>query len=221
MLQFAKIFKCECLMLLRNPQSWLQGILFFTLVIFLLSFVLAAKQAEYHLFLPLYIWLAALLAQLLMIDALFKQDFLDGSLDFYILSGNELPFLVIAKLLPHLLFSLIPLLLLTLLLSFIWQFSAVLTMVLLTSLFLGLPILFLLGSLGAALTVSVRSSSVLTGIILLPFYVPALLFAVSAVQNSALGLPWQGSLALLGANFILMAIVCPIASAAILKVTAA
>jgi heme exporter protein B len=96
----------------------------------------------------------------------------------------------------------------------------VLTGVLLASLALGMPILFLLGSVGAALTVSVRSSSVLTGIILLPFYVPALLFAVSAVQNSALGLPWQGSMALLGANFILMMILCPLASAGILKVTA-
>ncbi len=91
---------------------------------------------------------------------------------------------------------------------------------LLGSLSLGLPILFLLGSLGAALTVSVRGSSILTGIILLPFYVPALLFAISAVQNSVLGLPWQGSMALLGANFIIMLILCPFASAGILKVTA-
>lgn len=213
------IFKCETLLLLRNPQSWLQGLLFFTLVIFILSFVLAAKQAEYHLLLPLYIWLSALLAQLLAIDALFKQDYLDGSLDLLLLS-EPLPLLVIGKIVPHLLFNLLPLLVITFILSLMWQFSFVLTAVLLGSLALGMPILFLLGSLGAALTVSVRSSSVLTGIILLPFYVPALLFAVSAVQNSALGLPWQGSMALLGANFILMMILCPLASAGILKVTA-
>lgn len=213
------IFKCETLLLLRNPQSWLQGLLFFTLVIFIFSFVLLTKQAEYHLLLPLYIWLAALLAQLLAVDALFKQDYLDGSLDLLLLREG-LPLLVIGKILPHLLFNLIPLLVLTLLFSFMWEFSFTLTAVLLGSLALGLPILFLLGSLGAALTVSVRSSSLLTGIILLPFYVPALLFAVSAVQNSALGLPWQGSMALLGANFLLMMILCPLASAGILKVTA-
>lgn len=215
----ANIFKCETLLLLRNPQSWLQGLIFFTLVIFILSFVLATKQAEYHILLPLYIWLAALLAQLLAIDALFKQDYIDGSLDLLLLS-EPLPLLVIGKILPHLLFHLLPLLFLTLLLSFIWEFSVTLTIVLLSSLALGMPILFLLGSLGAALTVSVRSSSVLTGIILLPFYVPALLFAISAVQNSALGLPWQGAMALLGAQLILMIILCPLASAGILKVTA-
>lgn len=214
-----KILKCETLLLLRNPQSWLQGIIFFTLVIFILSFVLAAKQSEYALLLPLYIWLAALLAQLLAIDALFKQDYQDGSLDLFIL-GEQLPLLVIGKVLPHLLFYLIPLLALTVILSFIWQFSATLMLVLMATLTLGMPILFLLGSLGAALTVALRSSSILTGIILLPLYVPTLLFALSAVQNTALGLPWQGSLALLGANFIVVSILCPLASAAILKVTA-
>ncbi len=215
----ANILKCETLLLFRNPQSWLQGLLFFTLVIFILSFVLAAKQQDYHLLLPLYIWLSALLAQLLAIDNLYKQDYVDGSLDLILLS-EELPLLVIGKILPHLLFNLIPLLILTLILSLMWQFSVELTVVLLASLALGMPILFLLGSIGAALTVSVKSSSVLTGIILLPFYVPALLFAVSAVQNSALGLPWQGSMALLAANFILIFLLAPFASAGILKVTA-
>jgi heme exporter protein B len=216
---FTKTFKCEALLLFRNPQSWLQGLLFFTLVIFILSFVLASKQEDYHLLLPLYIWLAALLAQLLAIDSLYKQDYLDGSLDLLLL-GETLPALIIAKILPHLLFNLIPLLILTLVLSVLWQFSWHLTVVLLASLALGMPILFFLGSIGAALTVAVKSSSVLTGIILLPFYVPALLFAVSAVQNSAMGLPWQASIALLGANFILMLILAPFASAGILRVTA-
>lgn len=206
------LLKCETVLLLRNPQAWLQGLLFFTLVIFILSFVLDAK-------LPLFIWLAALLAQLLAVDSLFKQDYLDGSLDLLLL-GDSLPLLVIGKIIPHLLFNLIPLLILTLILSLLWEFGLNVTLVLLASLTLGMPILFLLGSIGAALTVGVRNSSVLTGIILLPFYVPALLFAVSAVQNAALGLPWQGSLALLGANFILMLILCPLASAGILKVTA-
>jgi heme exporter protein B len=215
----ANILKCETLLLFRNPQSWLQGLLFFTLVIFILSFVLAAKQEDYHLLLPLYIWLSALLAQLLAIDNLYKQDYLDGSLDLILLS-DTLPLLMIGKILPHLLFNLIPLLFLTFLLSLMWQFNVELTLVLLASLALGMPILFLLGSIGAALTVSVKSSSVLTGIILLPFYVPALLFAVSAVQNSALGLPWQGSMALLAANFILILMLAPFASAGILKVTA-
>lgn len=217
---FSKIFKCETLMLLRNPQAWLQGLLFFTLVIFILSFVLASKQQDYHLLLPLYIWLAALLAQLLAIDSLYKQDYIDGSLDLLLL-GETLSLLLISKILPHLLFNLIPLLILTVILSIIWQFSLQLTLVLLITLALGMPILFFLGSIGAALTVAVKSSSVLTGIILLPFYVPALLFAVSAVQNSAIGLPWQGSVALLAANFVLVFILAPLASAGILKVTAA
>ncbi|MFA6037098.1 MAG: heme exporter protein CcmB [Legionellales bacterium] len=211
-MSLANLFKCETLLLLRNPQSWLQGLLFFTLVMFILSFVLDAKA-------PLFIWLAALLAQLLAVDSLFKQDYLDGSLDLLLL-GESLPILIIGKIIPHLLFNLIPLLVLTLLLSMLWEFGLHVTMVLLATLTLGMPILFLLGSLGAAFTVCVRNSSLLTGIILLPFYVPALLFAASAVQNAALGLPWQGSMALLGANFILMLILCPLASAGILKVTA-
>lgn len=214
-----QIFKCETLLLFRNPQAWLQGLLFFTLVIFILSFVLAARQQDYHLLLPLYIWLAALLAQLLTIDSLYKQDYLDGSLDLLLLS-DTLPLVILGKMIPHLLFNLIPLLILTLVLSVLWEFSWNLTFVLLLSLALGMPILFLIGSVGSALTVAVKSSSVLTGIILLPFYVPALLFAVSSVQNSAIGLPYQGSLALLGANLILMLILAPLASAGILKVTA-
>jgi len=220
MVSFSQVFKRECVLLLRTPQSWLQGLLFFTLVIFLFSFVLMAKQTDYQVLLPLYIWLAALLAQLLAIDALFKQDYLDGSLDLLLLSDTDLSYLIIGKILPHLLFSLIPLLILTALLSVVWQFEIQLMAVLLLSLIIGLPSLFLFGSIGAALTVSVRNSSVLTGIILLPLYVPVLLFAVSAVQNTALGLPWQGAIALLGANFILAGILAPIASAAVLKVTA-
>ncbi|HLF67333.1 MAG TPA: heme exporter protein CcmB [Gammaproteobacteria bacterium] len=220
MVSSSQVFKRECVLLLRTPGSWLQGLLFFALVIFLFSFVLMTRQSEYHLLLPLYIWLAALLAQLLAIDALFKQDHLDGSLDLLLLSETSLGYLVIAKLLPHLLFCLIPLLILTAVLSIIWQFEWPLAGVLLLSLSIGVPSLFLLGAIGAALTVALRSSSVLTGIILLPLYVPVLLFAVSAVQNAALGLPWQGAMALLGANFILVGLLSPITSAAILKVTA-
>ncbi len=104
-----KIFKCEMLLLLRNPQSWLQGLIFFTLVIFILSFVLFVKQSEYQLLIPLYIWLAALLAQLLAMDALFKQDHLDGSLDLLLLR-EVLPFLIFGRLFPHLFCNFVPLL---------------------------------------------------------------------------------------------------------------
>lgn len=124
------LFKCETLLLLRNPQSWLQGLLFFTLVMFILSFVLDAKT-------PLFIWLAALLAQLLAVDSLFKQDYLDGSLDLLLLGETSLPILIIGKIIPHLLFNLIPLLALTVILSVLWEFGLNVTLVLLATLTLG------------------------------------------------------------------------------------
>lgn len=145
------------------------------------------------------LWVSALLASLLSLDLLFRHDFEDGSLEQMLLSSVPAQLLVLCKVLTHWLVTGLPLTLLSPLLSIMLALPAHAIPLLMITLALGTLTLSLLGGIGAALTVGLRKGGLLLTILIMPLFVPVIIFGTSAVQAFILGNPWQAQLALLGA----------------------
>jgi len=160
---------------------------------------------------------AALLAVLLSLDRLFQADFEDGSLELIALGGPSLPLLALAKILAHWLTTGLPLLIAAPLLAILMNMPAEGIPVLLLAMAIGTPTLSLIGAVGAALTVGIRRGGVLMSLLVLPLYVPVLIFAVAAVEADLAGLGARPHLLLLGAVLAISSFVGPLAAAAGLR----
>ncbi len=167
------------------------------------------------------IWVAALLAILLSLGNLFRNDYEDGTLEQWVLSPQPLFVLVLVRVLTNWMVAIVPLLLLVPVLGLMVHLPADLIGVLTLTLVLGTPVLILVGAIGAALTVSVRSSGVLLALIILPLYVPVLIFGTGAVAAAADNVPIVGHLAILGAMLALAITLAPLAIAAALRMSVA
>ena len=165
------------------------------------------------------IWVAALLATLLSMDGLFRSDYDDGSLEQMLLSPRPFVLMVLAKVGSHWLLSGLPLALLSPLLGVMLFLPVEGTWALVVSLLLGTPTLSLIGAIGAGLTVGLRKGGVLISLLVLPLYIPVLIFGAATVQAGVLGMPVGGYLALLGAILVLGLTLSPFAIAAAVKIS--
>jgi heme exporter protein B len=161
---------------------------------------------------------AVLLAGLLNLDALFRGDLEDGSLEQMMLSPVPLAWLVALRVLAHWCVSALPLLLLAPVLGELLHLPRHLLPPLLLSLALGTPLLSLLGAVVAALTVGIRRSGMLLALLALPLFVPVLVFGAGAVAAAAEGLPWLGAIYLLAAGLALSLVLAPLAAATALRI---
>ena len=164
------------------------------------------------------IWVAALLAALLSLDRLFQADFEDGSLDQLMLSNMALEQIVLAKALAHWLTTGLPIVIAAPVLGVMLSLSFDAIGILVLALAIGTPTLSLIGAVGAAITVGVRRGGLLLSILVLPLYVPTLIFGARAVEMALLSLPVVPSLALTGAVTLLSAALAPFAAAAALRI---
>lgn len=167
------------------------------------------------------IWVAALLAILLSLGNLFRNDYEDGTLEQWVLAPQPLFVLVLVRVLTNWVVAIVPLLLLVPVLGLMVHLPANLIGVLTLTLVLGTPVLILVGAIGAALTVSIRSSGVLLALIILPLYVPVLIFGTGAVTAAAASTPIVGHLAILGALLALAVTLAPLAISAALRMSVA
>jgi heme exporter protein B len=203
---------------LRKPQQIVNPLLFFIIIVSLFPLGISSENAFLKQIAPGIIWIAALVATLVSLDKLFKQDLLDGTLDQLILSPYPLSLFILAKVFAHWLLTGLPLILLSPLLGLMLQLPHSAILALIFSLLLGTPILSLLGSVALALTVGLPNGSILLSLILLPLYVPVLVFGTSTILAALTGLPIAGNIALLAAFFVLALTLAPLASAAALRV---
>lgn len=164
------------------------------------------------------IWIAALLAVLLSLESLFRADRDDGALEQHLLSPAPLPLTVLARLVAHWITTVLPLLLVAPLLAMMLGIEGDARAVLLASLALGMPTLCAIGAIGAALTVGLPRGGVLVALLVLPLYVPVLVFGAGAVQAAAAGFAVGGQLALLGALLALSVALAPFAIAGALRI---
>ncbi len=211
------ILRRECLRLLRRRGQLSQPLIFFTLVAVLFPFALGQQSALTQQTGPAVVWIAVLLATTLSLEDIFRSDFDDGSLEQLVITSTSLPLACAMKALSHWLTSLLPLIVLAALMSFVYNLSAVERLALLSTLSLGTPVFSLVGAVGSALTVGVRGGALLLALIILPLYIPVLIFGASAVHNAALGLPISGEHYFLAGLAVLAATLAPFAAAAGLR----
>jgi heme exporter protein B len=215
---FFAIIHRDLLLVMRRKSEVLTALFFFVVVTSLFPLGIGADGALLRKIAPGVLWVAALLSTLLGLQRMFAADYLDGALEQLILTPQSLVLLVSGKIAAHWLVSGLPLVLLAPIIGIQFDLDASSLYVLMASLLLGTPVLSLLGSIGAALTLGVRGGSVLMSLLILPLYVPVLIFGAGAVYANSVGLDITGHFSLLGALLILALAFVPWVSAAALRI---
>ena len=202
----------------RRRGDSLQPLLFAVLVVALFPLALGSERARLAMLAPGAIWVAALLASLQGLDALFRSDAEDGSLEQQLLAPIPLSLLLGCRMFVHWLTGSLPLILVAPLLAQLLFLPDRLLAPLLLSLLAGTPLLVLLGSTVAALTVGMRRSGMLLPLLALPLYVPVLVFGAGSVMAAAQGQDWLGAVLLLAAGLALATVLAPLAAAAAIRI---
>ncbi|UXI00557.1 heme exporter protein CcmB [Photobacterium sp. TY1-4] len=214
-----QVIRRELLIAFRRQADVFNPLWFFIIAITLFPLGVGPEPNLLARIAPGIIWVAALLAALLSLERLFRDDFVDGSLEQMLMMPTPLPVLAFAKMVAHWLLTGVPLLLisplLAILLSLDWQtwLAVVLTLL------VGTPTLSFLGAIGVALTVGLRKGGVLLSLLILPLYIPVLIFATAAIDAASLGMAYNGQLALMGAMLVGSATLAPFAVAASLRIS--
>ena len=215
---FATVLKRDLMLAARRRIDALLPIAFFTIAASLFPLGIGPEPQTLRQIAPGVVWVCALLAAMLSVNQLYASDQNDGSLDQMLLaSGSALP-VVFAKGLGHWLVTGLPLAVIAPLLGVLFDLDRFAVYALAASLLLGTPILSLLGNLGAALTLGVRSGGMLLILVVLPLCIPALIFGSGAVVAIDSGLSARGHFSLLGALLILTLLLAPPATAAALRI---
>jgi heme exporter protein B len=201
----------------RHRGALAYPLLFFVIVTSLFPLAVGSTPEALQNIGPGVIWVSSLLATLLGLETLFRSDYEDGSLEQIILSPYSISVLVFAKVAAHWLLTGLPLLIISPLLAFMMHMDASTLKTLCLSLLLGTPTLSLIGAVGVALTVSLQRGGLLLALLVLPLYIPVLIFGANAVHSSAYGLAVLGQLYMLGAMLALSIVLVPIAIAAALR----
>ena len=216
---FAQTFKRDLVLAFRRKSELVNPLIFFLIVLTLFPIGVSPEPLFLAELAPGLIWVAALLSTLLSLESLFKADFEDGSLEQLLLSPQPLFMVVLAKVTAHWLMSGLALTLVAPIMAIMLFLPAEGMPGLMLSLLLGTPTLSLIGAIGAALTVGLRRGGVLISLLVLPLYIPVLIFGSSAVQAAITGLPLGGYLALLGALLALALALAPLATGAALRIS--
>ena len=202
----------------QKSDIWIP-VAFFAIVISLFPLAVTPTPEKLSSIAAGVIWVSALLSILLNMPLLFGRDYQDGSLELMLTSHQSMTVMVLAKVSAYWLVTGLPLILLVPLAAYLLHLAPGDGLILLASVALGTPALSLLGALGAALTVSLKNSSVLLALLILPLFVPVLIFGVSSVSAFQDGLPFSGQLMLIAAYSIILASLLPWAIAASLKIS--
>ncbi len=211
--------KRELLLVFRRRNDIINPLAFFLMVAVLFPLGVSPDPTFLSEVAPGVIWVAALLACLLSVDGIFRSDYEDGSLEQMLVSSESLLALVLAKVLTHWLVSGFCLAIISPLVAMMFFLPEQGYFALIVSLLIGTPTLSLMGAIGAALTVALRKGGVLISLLVLPLYIPVLIFGAGTVQAGAMGLAIQGYLALLAAILVLSLMLAPFAISAALKIS--
>ena len=216
---FIALVKRDLLLAFRHRGELLNPLLFFMMVVTLFPLGVSPESSLLRNMAPGVIWIAALLAGLFSLESMFRSDFDDGALEQMVLSPHPLSLLVLAKVLAHWLVTGLPMLLMAPLLGMFLSLPAPGLVAMELTLLIGTPLLSLVGSIGVALTVGLRRGGVLLTLLVLPLYIPVLIFATNAVSVAVAGLPIDGQIYFLLALLALAITLAPFATAAALRIS--
>lgn len=203
---------------LRSRAELGVQLLFYVIVVTLFPLASTPEKTLLATMGPGVLWVAALLASLLSLPRLFASDHADGTLEQIVLSPYPMPALVFGKILAHWLTTGLPIVVLAPLLGLQYGLDGAALTVVTLSLLVGTPILSLLGAIGASLTLGVRGGGSLLALLILPLYVPVLIFGAGAADAVRAGLSASANLSLLGAGLLLAFVGAPFATAAGIRI---
>ena len=215
---FLAVLRREWQVALRRKGDVLNVLVFFVVVASLFPLGVGPEPNQLRAMAAGVVWIAALLAALLSLPRLFAADHVDGTLEQMLVAPQPLAIIVLAKIAAHWLTTGLPLAIAAPLIGLQYDLPADALAVLLASLLIGTPVLSLLGAAGAALTLGVRGGGALLGLLVLPLFVPVLVFGAGAVTASLIGINPSAHLSLLGAFLAVSSIVGPWAACAALRV---
>ena len=206
-------------MAFRNPSSFLNPLMFFVISISLFPIAISPEAQTLSSIAPGIIWVITMLSVLLSLNSLFHYDYDCGVLEQMVISHHSLPLILLAKTLAHWMLSGLPIIILSPFLGMALFINTEGIYILLLTLIIATPCLSLIGSIGASLVVGIKNSGMLLSLLILPLYIPILIFATSAVSQSQSNLPIDGQLYFLGFILILSLLVTPFLSALSLKIS--
>jgi heme exporter protein B len=213
------LIRRELLLVMRRKSEVLTALFFFVIVSSLFPLGIGPDPILLRKVAPGVLWVAALLASMLGLQRMFAPDHADGTLEQMVISPTPLAALVTGKIAAHWLVSGLPLVLIAPVIGLQFDLDAGALRILMAALLLGTPLLSLVGAIGAALTLGVRGGGVLLSVLVLPLYVPTLIFGAGAVEAHISGLGASGHLSLLGAMFVLALFFAPFATTAALRIS--
>ena len=200
----------DLLLGIRNKTDLVKPLIFFLLISALVPLAIAPEAERLAQLAPGIIWILAVLATLLSVERLFSDDLQDGSLEQMLLSPNMLILPILGKIAAHWLMIGLPLTLLSPLIGIWFSLPVVAVIPMILSLALGTAVLSLIGAVGAALTLP-RQGGVLLALLVMPLYMPVLIFGSATIQSAVDGLDWTAPLAILAAFLAIAIALCPLA----------
>jgi len=203
----------------RRKAEILTTLLFFVIVVSLFPLGVGPEIGTLAEIAPGVMWVAALLASMLSLNRLFSDDYHDGTLEQLIISSQPLALLVFSKILSHWFLTGLPLVLISPVLGMQLGLDSDSIIILMLTLLVGTPVLSLIGAVGAGLTLGVRGGGVLLSLLILPLYIPVLIFGAGAVEAAQTGLGVEAHFSLLGAFLVGSLILAPIGAATALRIS--
>ncbi|MEH6550898.1 MAG: heme exporter protein CcmB [Pseudomonadales bacterium] len=212
------LLRRDLLLAYRHRGDIANPLVFALMVIALFPIGLGPERASLAVLAPGLVWVVALLACLLSVDTMFRADYEDGSLEQILLSPHSPYLLSLTKIFAHWLVAGLPIALLSPLLAMMLSLPAEGYIALFFSLLIGTLSLSLIGAIGAALTVGLKRGGLLVALLVLPLYIPVLIFGVSTVHAAVQGMAYSGYLAILGALSLFALMLAPLAVSGGLKI---
>ncbi|MBT3238796.1 MAG: heme exporter protein CcmB [Rhodospirillaceae bacterium] len=217
MCDFINIIRRDLLLALHQGMDWVMVVMFFIIAVVLFPFGVGPEPNILARIAAGIIWVAALLASMLSLERLFQTDYEDGSLELLVLSPMALEWIVLAKVIAHWLTTGLPLILAAPLLAVLLNMNTDGFLMLIAALALGTPSLSLIGAVGAALVLGSRRGGVLLSLLILPLFIPVLIFGVGAVDAVIGGFEARAHMLILGGLMLGSLALCPWAAAAAVR----
>lgn len=216
---FVRQLHCEWLMHVRQLRMVLNACLFFSMVMVFFPLTMPPESTLLRTILPGLIWIGVLLALLLSSERLYQQDFEDGVMEQWLVSGQPVSIIIAAKVWMQWLITILPMILLCPFIAILFLLNVHESLVLIVSLLCGTPAILFLCALAAAFGLGIRQKGVLMALIVLPLTIPLMIFGSAAVAAAMQGLPIAGYLALLSAISLIAASILPFAITGVIYVS--
>ena len=203
------LIKKELIVYFRNLNNIFLPLIFFFLIISIFPLVLGPDKLLFDSIIPGIIWITAILTTLLSSNNFFRDDYSNGIIEMYLTSNKAVELILFLRIIACWLFTCLPIILFMPLVSLLFDIPFENSFVILITLLIGTPILISIGIFGSALTLGLAKNNILTPIIVIPFYIPVLIFSASAIDSVSSGLPYDMQISILMALLFLILPIMP------------